>query len=291
MKFNNPILKGYADPDVLYYDGVYYLYATSYNINDGYEVYSSTDLVNWENHGNCLAHKPWGLDKDFWAPDVKEHNGKFYMLASVSVHLGLCVADSPLGPFVPMDGFLFKGTIDGHIFFDGDDMYIYYVTWQKGYKYGIWGCKMKPDYVTPDMSTEKALIHPTEPYETHMNPVTEAPYIMKKDGQYFLTYSGCNFKSPYYCVAYAQSDSPLGEYVKYENNPILVGDGVTVSGIGHHCITTMPNGKDYAIIYHIHHKPNDFSRRDLCVGNIRFEEKDGKTVLVCDKHRTQIQYI
>ena len=41
-KYQNPILIGYADPDVYFENGVYYLYATSYR----YDVWTSTDLVN-----------------------------------------------------------------------------------------------------------------------------------------------------------------------------------------------------------------------------------------------------
>lgn len=283
MKYNNPVLRGYADPDVLLYDGVYYLYATSYHIKDGYEVYSSTDLQNWENHGNCMAPEPWGLKKGFWAPDVKEHNGRFYMLATVDGHLGLCMADSPLGPFVPQNGFLLEKTIDGHIFFDGEDMYIYYASWREGHKYAIWGCKMNPDHLTPDMSTETMLIVAEEPYESGKSRIAEAPYMMTKDGKYYLTYSGSHFVSPIYCVAYAESDSPLGPFVKYEGNPILVGDGETVTGTGHHCITTTVDKSEYIIVYHIHSKPNDAGYRDICVGGIRFTEKDGKTILECEK--------
>ena len=283
MKYRNPIIKGYADPDVLLYEGVYYMYATSSHITDGYEVYSSTDLVNWENHGNCLPKEPWGLKRWFWAPDVKEHNGKFYMLASIDEHLGMLVADSPLGPFVPQDGFLFDHSIDGHILFEDGQMYIYYVSWREGHKYAIWGCKMKDDYITPDLTTEKMLIVADQPYESFMAKVAEAPYMMKKDGKYFLTYSGCHYQSPFYCVAYAESDSPLGDYVKYENNPILVADGVEVSGAGHHCITTNKDGSEYFIIYHTHDSPTKIHPRNLSLGKIWFDTENGKTVLKCCK--------
>lgn len=282
MKFQNPILDGYADPDVLYHDGVYYLYATSYPKHSrGYEVYTSADLVHWENRGMCIE-RAWGMERAFWAPDVKEKDGKFYMLVTVCEHLGLAVADSPLGPFVPQEGFLFESSIDGHIFFEGEDMYIYYVSWRKDHRYGIYGVKMMPDRITPDLSTEKLLIVADLPYECHQAAVAEAPYMLKKDGRYYLTYSACHYQSPLYCVCYAASDDPLGDFEKYAGNPILVGDTVNVSGAGHHCVTFSPDGSRMILVYHTHYAPGQIHPRRLSLTPIRFEERDGRTVLVCD---------
>jgi len=282
--FQNPVVEGYADPDVLYHDGVYYLYATSYHIGNGYEVLTSTDLVNWENHGNCLdtssgVTDSWGFSRYYWAPDVEEHNGKFYMLASVDEHLGIMTADSPLGPFVPEENYLFEDAIDGHMFFDGDDMYIYYVTWREGHPYGIWGCKMMDDCVTPDLSTETLLIQPKEDYEPG---VTEGPYMLKKDGVYYLTYSGNGYTSPWYCICYATSDSPLGEYVKYKKNPILISDGETVFGTGHHCFTTMPDSEEMLIVYHIHDSKDGVHPRHTSVDRVWFRETKDGYILECD---------
>ena len=281
--FQNPILDGYADTDILCSGGLYYLFATSYPLGcRGYEVYSSPDLVHWENRGVCLS-RAWGMEQKFWAPDVKEKDGKIYMLVTVSEHLGLALADSPLGPFSPQNGFLLDKTIDGHIFFDGEEMYLYYVSWRKDHRYGLYGVKMLPDRRNPDFSTETLLITAEEPYECGMSPVAEAPYMLKKDGKYFLTYSGSHYRDPGYCVCYAVSDSPLGPFVKYAGNPILVGDGVTVSGTGHHCITCSPDGKRMILCYHTHYAPGTVDPRRLSLTELRFEEKNGETVLVCGK--------
>lgn len=267
--YQNPILKGYADPDVLYDKGVYYMYATSYHIKYGYEVYASTDLVNWENKGNCIEDA-WGKTKNFWAPDVKEYNGKYYMLASVDEHLGLMIADSPTGPFVPQDKFLYVSTIDGHILFEDGKMYIYYVSWRDDHEYGIYACEMEDDFITPKEETEVLVIRPEHSYELDMGRVTEAPYMMKKDGVYYLTYSASHFESPHYCVCYATSKSPLGPFTKYEGNPILVGDTERISGIGHHCIVYTPKGDTY-IMYHTHDAPGKIHPRNLSLSKIAFE--------------------
>ena len=284
VPFKNPVLDNFADPDVLYHDGVYYMYATSYSIGVGYEVYTSTDLENWENKGICMGNA-WGFDRWYWAPDVEYHDGKFYMLVSADEHLGFAVADDPLGPFEPCENYLFAGTIDGHIFFDGDEMYIYYVTWRSGHSYGIWGCKMMDDHLTPDLSTEKKLLSPKMDYEKVMNPVTEGPYMLKRDGVYYLTYSGSDYQSQGYCVCYATSDSPLGSFTRYEENPILMGDGKTSFGAGHHCFAPLPdseNKDEFAIVYHIHKDKYTIHPRRICVDLARFRATENGVILECD---------
>lgn len=288
--FKNPILTHLADPDVLFYDGVYYLYATSYStgedIDDYYKVYTSTDLVNWENKGECFRSEK--LTRWYWAPDVKEKDGKFYMLYTADEHLGMAVADSPLGPFKET-GFVIDRSIDGHMYFEGDEMYIYYVSWREGHEYALWACKMNDDRVTPDWSTEKMIFKATEDYECHINGVVEAPYMLKKDGKYYLTYAASHFESPFYCVCYAVSESPLGEFVRYKNNPILVGDNKTVNGIGHHCITHSPDGKQLFIIYHSHDEVGKVHPRKLSISKMEFAEVDGETVLRCAPHTFEEQ--
>ena len=94
--YQNPVTQG-ADPFILLHDGKYYHYAT--NDPDGYRVLESEDLVNWTDRGYCFHKDNVQGDRWFWAPEIKEKNGKFYMVYSSEEHLGVAVADSPLGPF------------------------------------------------------------------------------------------------------------------------------------------------------------------------------------------------
>lgn len=279
MNYENPILKGYADPDILYENGTYYFYATSYHVNNGYEVLTSKDLINWENKGLAFSGA-WG-DRWYWAPDVKKIGDKYYMLASVNEHLGIAVSDSPEGPFIPEAVPLFDCSIDGHIFIDDDgEIYIYYVSWRKDHRYGLYGMKMTGDF-KPVYESERALIFAEDEWESQQAKVAEAPYMIKKDGLYYLTYSGSHYESKFYAVGYALSSSPMGPFEKYENNPILVGDGVNVCGAGHHCITNDSEG-NMLIVYHTHRDSEHIHPRCISVGSIFFEKDgNGRDVLAC----------
>ena len=99
------------DPFVLVHEGAYYLYGTRgptcWGPADGFDVYVSRDLEEWEGPFVCFHNDgSFWADRNYWAPEVYYHQGAFYMFASFkhpSVKRGTAIlkAESPLGPFVP----------------------------------------------------------------------------------------------------------------------------------------------------------------------------------------------
>ena len=66
---------------------------------------------------------------------------------------------------------------------------------------------------------------------------------------YFISYSCNNFENENYGVGIAVSDSPLGDYKKYINNPIISSDkNIPVYSTGHGSFAKL-NGKDYYILH------------------------------------------
>lgn len=109
----NPLPVQFGDPYVLLAsDGIYYMYGTGGGAVDGFGVYSSPDMVNWKAEGQVFRGNipgSWGV-ANFWAPEVYERGGKFYMLYSAdwkenptneleNFRIGVAVADKPTGPF------------------------------------------------------------------------------------------------------------------------------------------------------------------------------------------------
>jgi arabinan endo-1,5-alpha-L-arabinosidase len=118
-------------------EGNYYLYgSTDKDIwkgrATGFDVYHSKDLEHWE--GPFPAFRPpadfWS-DTNYWAPEVHEYKGKFYMFATFKAE-GVCrgtqilAADNPLGPFIPhSDGPVTPRDwecLDGTFFIDKHDI-------------------------------------------------------------------------------------------------------------------------------------------------------------------------
>lgn len=149
--FTNPLPVEFGDPYVLYVKGDrYYMYGTGGGANKGFSAYSSTDLVNWKEEGQVYFHnnKNGWSDPEaawngaYWAPEVYEVNGKFYMFYSAqwkenptkeleNFRIGVAVADKPIGPFIDLyNRPIFDPgypIIDANVFFDKNGKaYLYY---------------------------------------------------------------------------------------------------------------------------------------------------------------------
>lgn len=286
-KFQNPILPGCADPDVIFHEGTYYLYATNTLLKPGepvgFRVYTSPNLVDWTEAGMALrAEDSWG-DSQFWAPDIVFWNDRFYLSYSAEEHLCIATSDSPLGPFrqkekKPLHADIKE--IDSHFFRDSDGKwYLYFVRFDNCNE--IWGAEMTDDLTGIKEETARQLLKPDTAWEMKQWPVNEGPYMIHHDSRYYLTYSGSHFETTY-GSGYAVSDHPLGPYRKYENNPVLRSNDL-VHGAGHHCIAWSPDGKDMFILYHQHCDREHANPRKLSIDRIRFEtDENGEEVLVVD---------
>ncbi len=189
--YRNPLPVAFGDPYVLHVKGDrYYMYGTGGEARNGFAAYSSTDLVNWKSEGQVyFANNKNGWSDStaewngaYWAPEVYERDGKYYMFYSAqwkqnptkeveNFRIGVAVADKPTGPFVDLTNkpVFDPGypIIDANVFFDTDGkMYLYYsracykhpvesevAEWarQKGWyneieESWIYGVELKPDF-------------------------------------------------------------------------------------------------------------------------------------------------
>ncbi|WP_035779068.1 family 43 glycosylhydrolase [Butyrivibrio sp. MC2013] len=281
--YTNPLLNKCADPDILYYKGTYYLYPTSAGDDaHGIKVYTSTDLVHWTDQGYAFSKGDgWG-SSGFWAPDIIERDGVFYMYYVANEQICVAKSTSPMGPFKqdviePMDGS--EKNIDAHIFYDeaSDKYYIYYVRFTGGNV--IWGAELSDDMMSIKKDTLKQIVNANQGWDQDMGNINEGPFMLVHDGKYYMTYSGAHFQSINYGSAFAVADSPLGDFKKYEYNPVMKSNA-TVHGTGHHCITESPDGTEMFIVYHSHHDLNSTEPRQLCIDRIHFTtDAEGNTIL------------
>ena len=110
----NPFVQTWctSDPAPLVHDGTMYVY-TGHD-EDGadffwmqeWRVYSTQDMVNWQDHGSPLALESFSwADDRAWAGQTIERDGKFYWYIcahsklSGGMAIGVAVGDSPTGPF------------------------------------------------------------------------------------------------------------------------------------------------------------------------------------------------
>src|SRR5690554_8032472 len=141
--YANPLPVALGDPFVLSAsDGKYYMYGTG-GVEKGFGAYSSDNLINWHYEGQVYSGDnpdSWTL-KNYWAPEVYEKEGKYYMFFSAdwkvnptneleNFRIGVAVADSPTGPFTEVsDKPLFDPgypIIDANILQHNGKTYLYY---------------------------------------------------------------------------------------------------------------------------------------------------------------------
>ena len=123
------------DPYVLLHDGIYYLYgtrsATCWGDADGFDCYTSLDLVEWDGPFEVF-HRPKGFfaGRNYWAPECYFHEGKFYLLTTFGAEdrkkgIYVLTASTPLGPFVPASDTPLTPAdwtcIDGSLYWDTAD--------------------------------------------------------------------------------------------------------------------------------------------------------------------------
>jgi GH43 family beta-xylosidase len=274
--YTNPVRTGAADPMVFRHGGKYYAY-TTYTLDfprmpRGIRLYTSDNLVDWKDEGFALKNEDsWG-DSRFWAPDLVEKDGTFYLYYAADERMCVATAKSPAGPFkqvkqAPMEPASIK--IDGHVFTDDDGQrYFYYVSFGDGQNQ-IWGGKLNDDMSSVDPASLRLMVKPDQAWERHQWPVTEGPEILKHQGTYYLTYSGSHFESPEYAVGYATSNSPLGPWKKHEFNPVMKSTAYA-HGTAHHCFTKSPDGKETFIVYHRHSTLEKTEPRALSIDRVRF---------------------
>lgn len=241
-----------ADPFVMLRGDTYYAYGT--HSDDGIEVYTSGDLLTWKYEGLALDKKDsWG-DRWFWAPEVIERNGKFYMFYSADEHICIATADAPQGPFrqAVKQPVWDEKSIDTSLFIDDDGTpYLYFVRFTDGNV--IWVAQMNDDLASFKQETLTECVRVGEPWELAQDKpakVAEGPSIVKKDGVYYLVYSANHFESKDYGVGYATASGPMGPWTKYEGNPILQrADGL--AGTGHGAPFRCKDGS-WKYIFHAH---------------------------------------
>jgi beta-xylosidase len=252
----NPILPKVftADPAAFVENGTVYLYvghdqATQTDkdyVMKEWRLYSSCDMKNWTDRGSPIQPSAfkWAIGKvDAWAADITKRDGKYYFYATVDHAsipgraIGVAVSDKPEGPFVDARGSALitnNMTLETQIAWDDIDPAIFQD--DDGQAYLYWGnsvlkwAKLKANMIELD-----GPIH-----TVGVERFTEASYLHKHNGTYYLSYSR-EFPEE---TAYMTGPSATGPWT-YRG--VIMSKNVKVKTI-HQAIVEF-NGKNY-IIYH-----------------------------------------
>lgn len=259
----------FPDPTVVRAsDGSYYAYGTQGN-GSNIQVAHSPDLKTWTRLPDALPVKPrWASrTQDFWAPDVIAANGRYYLYYSAKPDValtnktaGLClavaVASQPQGHFVDKGAPLLCGA--GFVNIDP----MAYDDPVSGKRLLYWGSGFEPIRVrqlAPDRlsfaagTVARDLVSPAR---TGFPRLVEGAWMHRRDGWYYLFYSGdnCCGKNASYALMVARSHSATGPFETLEeatgkpHSVVLVADARWLAP-GHNSVVTDAQGQDW-VAYH-----------------------------------------
>lgn len=233
VAFRNPVVDVNApDPGVAKIGDTWYMVTTGGDRDTGaFEIRTSPDLVSWSLAGRVFASGavPAWTSKDYWAPELHKVNDKYHVYYTARetggrMGIGVAAADAPLGPYEDLGQPLIisglaigdaGGSIDGHFFRDDDGRHYFF--WKENQMPPLTKASIKMRELDASGmawaagSQERTLFHPELPWE---GDCVEAPWMVKRNGEYFLFYSAETTFATKYAVGVARAPTPEGPFTK-----------------------------------------------------------------------------
>lgn len=274
----NPIIRDQysADPTARVFNGRMYVYPSHDIVSpvepekkwfsmEDYHVFSSENLTDWTDHGVIVTQNkvPWVKRDSYamWAPDCVEKDGRYYFYFPAAPRdttrrgfaVGVAVADSPEGPFMPMwrpiEGI---NGIDPCVLVDPKD--------GKGYIYwagmGMWMARLKDNMMELDSKPE--------PVKNLPDGFKEGPFAFERNGKYYYTFPWVRDSTE--TLAYAMGDSPMGPF---EFKGIIMEESPVACWTNHHSIVEY-KGQWYLFYHHNDYSPDFDKLRSVRVDKLYF---------------------
>ena len=213
QEINMPIIqtKYTADPAPYVFNDTVYLYTThdeddaeGFKMQD-WLLYTSTDMVNWQDHGAVASLKDFKWYKGnngAWAEEVIQRNGKWYMYCPIHGNgIGVLVADSPYGPFKDPIG---KPIVWQHEHWNDIDPTVWID--DDGQAYMYWG---NPDLYYVKLNEDMISTSGDIVKLPKIKDYQEGPWFYKRNGKYYLAFASTCCPEG---IGYAMSDKPTGPW-------------------------------------------------------------------------------
>jgi len=279
----NPIIRNQftADPSARVFNGKVYVFPShdiptppdknlrkNWFCMEDYHVFSSSNLADWTDHGVIVSQNKvaWvdSASYSMWAPDCIERNGKYYFYfpanasqvgadGKKSFRIGVAIADSPMGPYIPQPGPI-EGVygIDPNVFIDKDGQT--YLYWAQG---EIYVASLKDNM--PELASEPKVVE-----NLPEQGLKEGPYLFERNGIYYMTYPHVQHKIER--LEYAMGNNPMGPF-KFAG---VVMDESPMGCWTNHQSFIEFNGQWYLFYHQNALSPKFDKNRSICVDSLFF---------------------
>lgn len=311
----NPVYGSYfADPFVWRHKDTYYAIGTgeleAYGRTMGkiFPVLQSVDFVQWQPAGSALQRPDESLGTHFWAPEVAECDGDFFLYYSVGHgdtqhQIRVATSRTPQGPYrdtgkAVIGPDISSFAIDPHPFRDVDGhWYLFYardfLDSSAEVRPGTALAAVRLKNMTEADGDSVTVLRARNDWQRFQSRrsmygrvwdwhTMEGPFVVRRDGRYYCFYSGGRWEKEEYGVDFGVAENVLGPYsdAGSESGPrVLRTVPNQVLGPGHSSIATGPDGETDYIVYHAWDKA--MKARRMCIDKLTWTESgprcDGPT--------------
>ena len=250
MSFRNPVIPGFhPDPRVCRVGDEYYVAVSSFTYFPGVPIFRSRNLVEWTQIGNALdrpsqldlRETTFGVFLGVFAPTLRHHDGRFWMITTVYSHAGpsnfFVTATDPAGPWsepVPVT----LPAIDPDLAWDAAGNCWVHASNGKQ----ILRCRI-------DDRTGAVLDGPTPTWSGTGLQYPEAPHLFQRDGLWYLLIAEGGTERGH-AVSIARGPSPEGPWESCPSNPILShrSTDLPIQNTGHADLVEAPDGSWWMVL-------------------------------------------
>lgn len=247
----------------------YYLYGTNViksdlDANLGFLAYKSGDLKTWKGPFNVFSPpQDFWATKNYWAPEVYDLDGKFYMFASFKSEercrgTQILKSKSPLGPFKPISDLPVTPCgwecLDGTLYIDQSHQpwIIFCREWLEVKDGAIYACQLEKDFGKLKGTPTLLFTASAAPWTSHVKDIDEAyitdgPFIQRTKSKLLMIWSSLGSDGYATGVSCSVSGNIQGPWWHYKE-PIYSKNG------GHGMIFKTFERQLFLSI----HQPNDF---------------------------------
>jgi beta-xylosidase len=296
LQYQNPVYANdFADPFVLKTPQGYFAYGTTQPAPDGriFGILHSEDLIHWKPVGGGLIPLQYPTCYSYWAPEVAQKGGRYYMYYSASTtpsdenhRLRVATADNPAGPFtdsgrllLPDEGF----SIDASPFRDAltGRHYLYFAKdfeSEEPLGTGLAVVELTDDLLAA-RSQPRTVVRAQADWQIYERnrhykgrlwetwSCVEGPSVVFHENKYYCFYSGGAWYGDSYGVGFAIADHPLGPWRSDASIQVLSAIPSKVIGPGHNSTALSPGGTLY-MIYHAWDAAK--TARRMCIDRIQW---------------------
>ncbi len=273
--FTNPLNEGAPDPWVTYYDGHYYLAATTWGAAEvGLTMRKAKTIAELK---TAEAVQIWQDDNpdrccNLWAPEfflLDGPNGpRWYgyftggapgedYVNTQFMHVIESDGTDPLGPYTYKGKLVERNALDGTVLEVGDKMYSVYSVWNETQDLAI--KEMSSPWET--VGEEVVIVKPTLPWEVQTHTVAEGPVAIQRDGRTFVVYAASACWGPDYKLGLLEltGADPMdaAAWHKFPEPVFERDDKRGVYAPGHNTFFKSPDGTEDWMAYHANDLESD----------------------------------